>query len=262
MKRVLVLGSTGMLGSEVCKVLSPKYAVVKASRVWFDVEAVCKSPQKLREFFDSVEPVDWVINAIGVTIAQSKQESTASTFLINSVLPHILAQEYGNRLIHITTDCVYSGKDENAPYTEDSILSPTDVYGLSKSLGEPQNCITLRTSIIGRGGDGTGLLEWFLAQKTSVNGFRNHFWNGITTKQFGLVCDQLISANWNESGIFHVFSDVVSKYEMLLAFKEKFGSPCQIVPTNGHALNRTLATVRPMNAWLQIPSFQQMIEEM
>ena len=137
------------------------------------------------QFLRQVGDVDRVINAVGVTIPFALRDP-AMTFFVNGALPHILAERFGEKLIHITTDCVYNGKD-SFPYDENSRKSPTDLYGLSKSMGEPASCLTIRTSIIGRELDGyTGLLEWFLQQRgRTITGFAEHYWNGITTQQFG-----------------------------------------------------------------------------
>ncbi|MDD5639176.1 MAG: NAD-dependent dehydratase, partial [Candidatus Pacebacteria bacterium] len=125
---------------------------------------------------------------------------------------------------------------------------------------------TIRTSIIGRELEGfTGLLEWFLNQKEkSITGFANHFWNGITTEQFGKICDKIIShpEKYPKTGLYHVFSTTVSKYEMLLKFKEKYNIGCEIKKDEEQKLNRTLSTIYDFNEKLNIPSFDQMMEEL
>jgi dTDP-4-dehydrorhamnose reductase len=298
--KVLLLGATGMLGSAVYNVLRDKYDLTITARdkdklnllgsfttyasldgigEWqkdsyrfleFDAEKMMadytakKGSAYFSEFVKIVGDVDYVINAVGVTIPFSLK-NPALTFFVNSALPHILARQYGPRLIHITTDCVYSGTDGKAPYDENSALSPVDIYGLSKSLGEPKDCLTIRTSIIGLELSGnTGLLGWFLstaAPTATLNGFTDHFWNGITTHQFGVVCDKIMSAGRLDHGLFHVFANPVSKYEMLLAFKERFNRQCEIKPASGNPVVRTLGTVYGLNDWLEIPTFQKMIEE-
>jgi dTDP-4-dehydrorhamnose reductase len=182
---------------------------------------------------------------------------------VNGMFPHILSSIFGDKLIHITTDCVFNGT-EGAPYDENSPHSYTDIYGSSKSLGEPKHSITLRTSIIGRETHGyTGLLEWFLEQKgKTVKGYTEHYWNGITTTQFGKLCDFLMEWNPVRPGIYHIFGETVSKYQMLCAFKEKYKVDCEIVPDNSTKLNRTLSTVKDLNYCAKIPSFAKMLEEM
>lgn len=290
MKRVLLLGATGMLGSAVYSVLKGKYDLVLAvrdankidllERVYgrtngypiavFDASAMYQDHAAkrghhgpyFREFLRRVGEVDYVINAIGVIIPHALRDP-ALTFFVNSALPHLLAGAFGERLIHITTDCVYDGS-AGFPYSEISPKSPADLYGLSKSLGEPANCLTIRTSIIGRELDGfTGLLEWFLHQEgKTVNGFVEHYWNGITTQQFGELCHRIMSSrdSFPRCGVYHVFSTVVSKYEMLLAFQRKYKLRCQIEPAKDNRLNRTLTTTKELNAMLQIPSFEEMLD--
>lgn len=218
----------------------------------------------LTNFLKDIGEVDYVINAIGVTIPYA-MENPAGTFFINGALPHILANVFGEKLIHITTDCVYNGK-EGFPYDENSPKTPVDVYGLSKSLGEPLNCLTIRTSIIGREVEGfSSLLEWFLAQKgKEVNGFAKHFWNGVTTKEFGNICDKIISnpERYPKKGIYHVFSNSVSKFQMVTKFEEKFKIGCTIKEETTNELNRTMDTVKELNGLLGVPSFDEMIDDL
>ncbi len=290
MKRVLLLGATGMLGSAVYGVLNKKYDLILGVRntdklallekayggtsrhtvlpfdadlIYQDYTARKGAPgEYLTEFLRRAGKVEHVINAIGVTIPFSLREP-ALTFFINGALPHILAQSFGEKLIHITTDCVYDGK-EGFPYNEESLKSPTDVYGLSKSLGEPTCCLTIRTSIIGRELDGmTGLLEWFLKQEgKTITGFAEHYWNGITTQQFGKLCDQIMESpdSFPRRGVYHVFSTVVSKYEMLLAFQHKYGLRCTLKPDKENKLNRSMASVKELNQLLRVPCFSEMLE--
>jgi len=290
MKRVLLLGATGMLGSAVYGVLNKKYDLVlgirnldkisllekayggtdKAKILPFDAALVYQDyvakkgfpGQYMTQFLQGVGEVDHVINAIGVTIPFVLREP-AVTFFVNGALPHILAQHFQEKLIHITTDCVYNGKD-GFPYDENSPKSPVDVYGLSKSLGEPANCLTIRTSIIGRELDGfTGLLEWFLQQRgKTITGFAEHYWNGITTQQFGKLCDQIMESPdaYPRRGVYHVFSTAVSKYDMLLAFQRKYGISCTIKTEKENKLNRTMTTVKELNRLLEVPSFAEMLD--
>ena len=292
MKKVLLLGATGMLGSAVYDVLKDKYNLILSIRdkdkidlldktyggvkehkvVKFDASFLYQDflekkgypSNYLSNFLKEVGEIDYVINAIGVTIPFSLENQTL-TFFINSAFPYILANTFGKKLIHITTDCVYNGK-EGFPYDENSPKTPIDIYGLSKSLGEPTNCLTIRTSIIGRELKGfTGFLEWFLNQKeASVNGFATHFWNGITTKQFGKICDEIMTnpEKYPRIGLYHLFSNSVSKYEMLLKFKEKYNINCEIKKDEEQKLNRTLSTIHNFNEKLNIPSFDKMIEEL
>ena len=291
-KKVLLLGSTGMLGSTVYDILKDRYDLTLSVRdeaktellekayggvgghrvVEFDAMKVYNDllqrkgypGEYFNSFLEEVGEVDYAINAIGITIPYSIAEP-AGTFFINSALPFVLSSAFGEKLIHITTDCVYDGK-EGYPYDENSPKTPIDIYGMSKSLGEPMNCLTLRTSIIGRELEGfTGLLEWFLKQEgKEINGFTEHYWNGVTTKEFGKICDRIMSdpEKYPKTGLYHVFSTTVSKYEILEAFKDKYGIDCVINKEGENKLNRTLSTVREMNDKLEVASFDQMIKEL
>lgn len=290
MKRVLLLGATGMLGSAVYGVLHKKYDLLlgvrnpdkvallerayggtarhrvlpfEACLLYQDYCARKGFPgEYMTECLRRVGDVDHVINAIGVTIPFSLRDP-ALTFFINAGLPHLLASAFGGKLIHITTDCVYDGKD-GFPYDENSPKSPVDIYGLSKSLGEPANCLTIRTSIIGRELDGkTGLLEWFLQQEgKTISGFAEHYWNGITTQQFGKLCDRIMESphSFPPHGVYHVFSTVVSKYEMLTAFQHKYRMRCTVRADNSNKLNRTMTTKKELNEMLRVPSFAEMLD--
>lgn len=291
-KRVLILGATGMLGSAVYGVLKDKYDLAltvrnkdkiklleeaygetsnhkvyefDAEKVYNDFVSKKGNPgEYLSSFLEDVGEIDYVVNSIGITIPFA-MENAALTFFINGALPHILANIFGDRLIHITTDCVYNGK-EGFPYDENSLKTPIDIYGLSKSLGEPQNCLTIRTSIIGKELESfTGLLEWFLHQPNKeVNGFTEHYWNGVTTKQFGKICDQIMSdrGRYPKTGVYHVFSTTVSKYEMLQKFKKKYNLDVQVNEEKENKLNRSLSTVKNLNELLEVPSFDEMISDL
>lgn len=292
MKKVLILGATGMLGSAVYDHFRDKYSLVLSVRekekidllerkfggthaskiVAFDAEKLYQEfvekkgypSAYLSKFLEEIGEVDYIINAIGVTIPFS-MENPALTFFINGALPHILANTWKEKLIHITTDCVYNGK-EGFPYNEDSLKSPVDIYGLSKSLGEPMHCLTLRTSIIGRELEGfTGLLEWFLQQEgKEITGFGQHFWNGVTTKEFAKICDKIISNpdKYPKTGYYHVFSQPISKYDMLCKMREVFKVNCTINEDKTNKLNRTLSTIHELNSKLGIPTFYEMIDEL
>jgi dTDP-4-dehydrorhamnose reductase len=277
-KTVLVLGATGMLGHECARHFYKRgYNVITAARdmktlrefdpsmrtrqIEFDATKAQLDLSYLPEFFSRVGKVDRVINAIGRTIPFASL--SFETYFINSALPHLLAKEYGDRLIHITTDCVFSGK-VGAPYNEDSAPSLDTLYGVSKRLGEPRNCLTIRTSIIGRELKGfTGLLEWFLSAKGEVNGYTDHVWNGITTREFAKICDRLIQRDLRPVGIYHVFGEPVKKYDMLQEFKRRFKTDHKInAVMSPSTIDRRLSTLYHLNAWCRIPSFRKMLDEM
>lgn len=272
-KTVIIFGATGMLGSAVYNVFKNKYNLVLAIRDPHKIQLLEKKYGGVKNHkvvkFDAIKPIfknlqkaDFAINGIGLVIAPSKENPNLA-MLINGKFPHQLAKIYGPKLIHITTDCVFDGL-KGYPYDENSPKTPVDTYSLSKSLGEPTNCLTLRTSIIGRELETySGLLEWFLHQKEPVvTGFANHFWNGITTVQFAKICDQIFSNRdkFPKSGLFHIFSNVVSKYDMLVAFKKKYKLKVKIQKDTTRTLHRELSTRNKLNSSLKIPPFRKQID--
>lgn len=294
-KNVAIIAPTGMLGSMVYNVLKDKYDLVlvyrdkdkqkklndayggisKHKKIQFDFKNVYKdflvgfgdksiSPSLLG-LVRKIGQVSAVINCAGLTKPNSLKDP-ATTLFINGALPHLLANVYREKLIQITTDCVFDGVS-GAPYNENSPHNPNDLYGLSKDLGEPgDRGLVLRTSIIGPEIDGFYLLiEWFKKQNgKTIRGFSNHLWNGVTTKEFAKICDRIISKrkSFPKNGIFHVFSTVVSKYEMLLAFRDKYKVDCKIIRDPKPRLNRTLSTTYPINKKLKILPFHKMLKEL
>ena len=294
-KRVAVIAPTGMLGSMVYNVLKDEYSlvliyrdkdklkklnevyggIVKHKKIRFDFKDVYddfsagftnkRVSPKLMDLVKKIGPVSAVINCAGLTKPNSLKDP-ATTLFVNGALPHLLANIYREKLIQITTDCIFDGV-KGAPYDETSSHNPNDFYGLSKDLGEPgDRSLVLRTSIIGPEIDGYYLLiEWFKKQEgKTARGFSNHLWNGVTTREFAKICDKIISMrkSFPKSGIFHIFSTVVSKYEMLLAFREKYKVDCKIVRDSKPKLDRRLSTIYSLNKKLGIPTFYEMLEEL
>lgn len=290
-KKVLILGASGMLGSGIYSVLKDKYDLVLSFR---DLSMVKLLDQKyggvdryqiekfdlnllyddyrqrkgyeslyFKDFLKRVGDIDCVINAIGV-ITPHALKDPAMTFFANSAFPFILSNIFKEKLIHITTICSFNGK-EGYPYDEKSPKSPEDVYDLSKSLGEPTECLTLRSSMVGKElREFKGLLEWFLQQEgKTINGFTKYIWNGLTTKEFGNICYKIIEnrERYPLNGIYHIFADSISKYDMLLKFREKYNIKCEIVPDDTVKINRTLSTIYPLCSQLEIPSFDEMLKD-
>jgi dTDP-4-dehydrorhamnose reductase/intein/homing endonuclease len=162
-------------------------------------------------------------------------------------------------------NCVFSGKE--GKYTEESQHDALDDYGKSKSLGE--HCqkfgMLIRTSIIGEEiHKNASLIEWIKSQKgKEINGFTNHLWNGITTKQYAKICSQIIDENLYEKGLFHVFSDVVNKLELASFVNEKFDLGITIKPfETENPCDRTMSTVKDLNSKLTIPTIKEQIENL
>jgi len=206
---------------------------------------------------------DYVINCVGAI--KQRTWSREQLIKINSLFPLKLAEycnTHGMRLIHVTTDCVYSGKKGN--YSELDTPDPADDYGYTKLLGEPDDCLTLRTSFIGDElHGGYSLLEWAKRHKNQkVSGYANHFWNGLTTKAFAEACDRIISNDLYEIGTWHIFNPTpLSKFMMLNAFNTKFDLNLDVEIFNAPVMvDRTLSTVHDFNAKLKIPPFHEMLK--
>lgn len=262
MTRVLVLGTTGMLGAMVYDVLKrdERLSVTGTSREGgkdlrtLDVE---------RGDLPELGGIDWIVNCIGVIkpyIHDDNRAEVLRAINVNALFPLRLAEAAeaaGARVLQIATDCVYSGRD--GQYVETAAHDATDVYGKSKSLGEVASPMMthLRCSIIGPETKGfVSLLSWFLKQQkgASLNGFRNHLWNGVTTLHFGKICRGIITERLDTSGTQHVVpTGDITKADLLRSFAREYqrtdlkiadtDAPTVIdrrVRTKNAELNRTL----------------------
>ncbi len=255
MKSALILGSTGMLGygllSSIVKYNDVKVAAtVRSKKVLnkikkkypynqikkYHILDVLKIEQK--NLYELTSKYDYVINCIGIIKPQiniTSAESIKNAIYINSVFPKMLSDTLLKKKIkifQIATDCVFSGSKGN--YDEKSIHDDTDLYGVSKSLGEIKNnnFYNLRTSIIGREFETKkSLLEWFLNNKnvSPLRGFENHYWNGLTTNAFGEIIYTLIKNKIEIPNTIHIVpKDIVNKYELLQIFNEKYNMKFKI----------------------------------
>lgn len=287
MKHVLVLGATGMLGSAVAKKLteSQKYRVTATCRQssWSTLIEIVPDDFGARMVFDpelftdyggdhyipfSHEPYEYIINCIGVIKPQIAKVGTECAVRVNSLFPHVLARycsEHHIGLIHITTDCVYSGAKGN--YTETDVHDCDDIYGRTKSLGEPlDQAMVLRTSIIGPEiHNFSSLVSWTQSQTGKiVSGFTNHRWNGITTKTYGQIIETIIDTSMWTPGLFHVFSpQPVTKFELLRMIDKRYDLHLTINPTEATVpVDRTLDTKWGLCHTLNIPDLGTQIAEM
>lgn len=288
MKHVLILGATGLLGSAVTKKLigSRKYRVTATCRnaAWNILDEVIREgPRTHKMVFDPEcftdrngeymipmldEPYDYVVNCIGIIKPNIAKVGIESTVRINSLFPHVLArfcEQHHLKLIHITTDCVFSGR--KGWYDETATHDCDDVYGRSKSLGEPfDRAMVLRTSIIGPEiHNHTSLVSWAQSQAGNhVNGFTNHEWNGVTTATYGAVVDRIVSEQTWTPGLFHLYSPrPVTKYELLQMISRRYDLRMDIEPTEAQvAVDRTLTSVHNFCNNLNLPDLDVQIKEM
>ena len=163
---------------------------------------------------------------------------------INSLLPHRLAKlciSKNIRLIHLSTDCVFSGS--HGGYIEGDFPDANDLYGRSKYLGEVDypGCVTLRTSIIGHELHSTNsLIDWFLSQSTAVKGYTNAIFSGLPTNEMAMVIRDYVIPNTNLSGLYHVSVDPISKYDLLELVRDTYGKKIEIVPDDIVRIDRSL----------------------
>ncbi|MCX6926851.1 MAG: sugar nucleotide-binding protein [Verrucomicrobia bacterium] len=196
--RVFVLGHNGMLGHVVARFLEEQGCEVVTSPLRYHGAARDPLVETVRDSGSK-----WIVNALGRI--KQKTEDPADLYLTNSVFPlHLSARMRSDqRLIHASSDCVFSGHRGSYAITDER--DPEDIYGLSKALGEavaqPGRCWVVRTSMIGPElGKGWGLMGWFLRQTGEVNGYTNHFWNGLTTLEWAKIAWQLMNGQIEADG--------------------------------------------------------------
>jgi dTDP-4-dehydrorhamnose reductase len=279
--RVVVLGAAGMLGHKLLQRLRKDHEVAGTIRDAVPDPTLEKILSGIR-LYPGVEatdlsslarPIDdWgaqvVLNCIGV-IKQTKAASDPlPSITINSLLPHQLAQitaARGVKLIHFSTDCVFSGRHGN--YVEDDVPDPVDLYGRSKLLGEVAGpkALTLRTSIIGRELRGhLGLVDWFLAQRgRRINGFVRALYSGLTTVAAADLIAWLIRDYPELHGVWQVSGEPISKFDLLQIVKRVYGLDIDIAPDEAFVCDRRLDSTRfrKHTGW-RPPSWEEMIAGM
>jgi len=255
--RVLILGGSGMLGHKLWQVLSARldvHATVRASDLGAPRLGLL-DPQRtvtgvMAEAFDTVAEAvaavrpDVVVNCIGIVKQVREAHDPLASIAMNSLFPHRVAQlcgARGARLIHVSTDCVFSGRAGN--YDEGDNPDPVDLYGRSKLLGEVAYgaSLTIRTSIIGRELAGaSGLLEWFLSQEGSARGFQRAIFSGLTTQALARILASVIADHPVLTGIRHIASEPISKFDLLALLRDAYGLDVEIVPDDELAIDRSL----------------------
>jgi len=278
--RILVMGGDGMLGHQLLCHLRHKHDVKVTLRQNFafyggfeifttensypDVDA--RTIDKLFAVMAEFQP-DVVVNAIGIIKQRNTAKESIPSIEINSLFPHRLALicETGNaKLIHLSTDCVFSGKKGN--YREGDTADAEDIYGKTKLLGEVtgENCMTLRTSMIGPElHRKKSLLEWFLAQKGTIKGFIRAIFSGFTTFELSRIIERLIVEYPTFHGLYHVSADPISKYELLSMIKQKMHLSVHIEPDTDFTCDRSLDSSRfKQDFQYSPPSWADMVDEL
>lgn len=260
--KVLVLGASGMLGNAVMRLFaqSPGYEVLGSARSTsacrqlpgdlFD-RVICgvnvEQIDSLTGVFSKAKP-DVVINCIGLVKQLPETDDPLSAIPINALLPHRLARLCdlaGARLVHVSTDCVFSGA--KGMYTESDMSDATDLYGRSKYLGEVDcpHAITLRTSIIGHELNGAqSLVGWFLGQQAGVRGFRRAIFSGLPTVELARLIRDHVIPHPELHGLYHVSAQPVNKFDLLTLIANAYGKTIDITPDDKVTINRSLDSSR------------------
>jgi dTDP-4-dehydrorhamnose reductase len=249
-----------MLGHKVCQVLSTVFevygtfrsAVPNAPRVYENTTPILDVDvtrhDSLERAISAARP-DVVVNAVGIVKQLALAKDPISSIEMNSLLPHFLARLGGDRgfkVVHISTDCVFSGR--KGVYTETDIPDPLDLYGRSKLLGELDGpgVLTLRTSIIGRElQTQNGLVEWFLSQRGgTVNGFGRAIYTGLTTEALSQIIVSILQSERPLHGLWHVSSEAISKYDLLQKLNAAFSTGTTILRDDSFVCDRSLDSAR------------------
>ena len=270
MIRVLVLGSSGMLGHKVYSYLKKNSSFVVANFSFtrkLNSETIlldARDEKKLVHSIALMKP-NFIINCIGSLIESSNTNPEQAIFL-NSYLPLMIervSDEIGSKLIHISTDCVFSG-NKKSPYVENDNKDGNSLYAITKSLGEliGKNSLTIRTSIIGPElkSNGKGLFHWFMSQSGSINGFTKMLWSGVTTLELSKAIKW--SIEHDIKGIYHVTNNkTINKNELLLLFKVYTKKTIDIIPVEGNDSDKSFIDTRKLINY-KIPTYEVMVREM
>jgi dTDP-4-dehydrorhamnose reductase len=202
----------------------------------------------ISELLDRTKP-DVVVNCLGVLVAASEARKKEAVW-VNAYLPHMLHEKSlasGFRLIHLSTDCVFSGA--SGPYREDAAKDGAAFYDASKALGEIKDggSLTIRTSIIGPElrSNGTGLFDWVLRQKGIIRGYRKALWSGVTTLELARFIRYLLIEKRSLSGLIHYcVPGGISKFDLIAEILRNFDSPAELVPVDEPVLDKRLLCSR------------------
>lgn len=279
--RVLVLGASGMIGNAMFRVIGERadwevFGAARSTRLahffspalaarlitGIDVE----NRDALIRLYGGVKP-DLVVNCIGLTKHHAEANTPLLATSVNALLPHRLADLCsvgGARLIHVSTDCVFSGV--KGYYAEGDPADATDFYGKTKFIGEVSapHTVTLRTSTIGHELQSAyGLLEWFLAQNDRCKGFGRAIFSGLPSVVFAQVVRDIVIPRPELSGIFHVGAEPISKYELLTLIARVYGKSIAIENDESFVMDRSMNVQRLRDATGYVaPAWPELITRM
>ena len=279
---VLIFGLTGMLGHTVAKYLSVDPSLKVGGTVRGNGEGLDENLTPSCEIISNIDVLDQisvknaiakfkpniVINAVGIIKQLPSARMPLEAIPANALFPHqlsLMCEEHGSKLIHFSTDCVFSGERGN--YSETDVPDPHDLYGLTKLLGEvvDENSCTIRTSIIGPElGEKKSLLEWFLSQNEDVEGFRKAIFSGFTTLEIAKILRLYIFPNLkNLRGVYHLSSTPITKLSLLEKINQEYKKGLKINPIDGISIDRSLNSEKLKSIIKYTPpTWDQMIHEM
>lgn len=278
---MFIFGAGGMLGRYLYSYFLScgKYSkVVGLDRSDFEVKPLHQSQIEgvLNDLGADANSV--IINAIGIVPQAVSADVSAREYMtVNAIFPHYLAfacSQFGARMFQVSTDCVFSGRKsdglETTSYFEDSEPNEEHIYGLSKGLGEPlsDGCSVIRSSLIGEDPvHGRSLLQWVLnagSSSDSIDGYKNHFWNGITCLQLAKVIHEIIEKDLFWKGVRHFFSPGrLSKFDLVSIIVEEYKLQCTVNPYFlPETIDKSLGTIYDQSEYSEIPSIQQQIRDL
>lgn len=260
--RILVLGTSGLLGNAVFRVLSEKrdwivFGTLRAEELKrlfaprlkpnlvFGVDV--HNQESLIKVFEQTQP-DIVINCVSLAKQLQSAGNPLDLIPIYALLPYRLAdlcRSASARLIHISTDGVFNGS--KGQYTEDDIPDARDLYGISKLLGEVNypHTITLRTSMLGHElQSANGLLGWFLSQHGSCKCFTRAIFSGLPTVVLAQIIRDFVISKTNLAGLYHVAAQPISKFDLLRLVAEVYGKSIELIPVDQPVIDRSLNSDR------------------
>lgn len=270
-KNIILFGSSGMLGGYICSYFRKQgLNVICIDRK--DYDASLNSFDELRDIIQKYHSGNTVIiNCIGL-IPHTNNRNDLDYIKVNSIFPQylsIISKSLSINFIHITTDCVFNGFNNIQAgkfpgYDEKSIKNEIGIYGLSKNFGENISATIIRTSIIGeqKNKKYLSLLEWVRSnEKSTINGYINHYWNGVTCLQLSKIIYKIIFTNSYWIGIKHVYTPgYISKYDLLQKINKVYDLNIKIIPIQTQIINKTLSSIYHMQ--FNIPDYDTQLLEL
>jgi dTDP-4-dehydrorhamnose reductase len=280
--KILILGGDGMLGHRLLLHLRERhdvrvtlrqdaaayagYGIFPPEHSYYGIDV--RSSDRLAEVIADFRP-EAVVNAVGIVKQRALAREAIPSLEINALLPHrlaVLCAASGARLVHLSTDCVFSGT--RGGYCDGDPSDAADLYGRTKFLGEvtdEPHCITLRTSIIGAElSRRSSLVEWFLAQEgTTIRGFTNAVFSGFTTAELSRIIEMLLVDHPEAHGLYQVSAEPIDKHALLTLLRDRTGLDVRIEPDHSFHCDRSLDSTRFRETFgYTPPSWESMIEEL